>query len=99
MPVVSSRHSRRVVHSLLHDGPFAISRQDERVQVKLKSVGDGIVINSRRQSTCSDEALAVGPDPACDSPQLVRCLTRLLASSAADINAQLFGTRFEAPLQ
>jgi hypothetical protein len=44
--VVSSRHSVPIVQALLHYRPFALRSHDKTVQVDLKAVGDGVVINS-----------------------------------------------------
>ena len=46
MPVIAAGQPARFVHALLHHRPFARRGDDERVQVDLKSVGDGVVVDA-----------------------------------------------------
>src|SRR5205814_8797029 len=49
MPVITPRQSAGPIHSLLHYGPLASRTHDKAVQIELKSVGNRIVIDSRRK--------------------------------------------------
>ena len=46
--MVAARKPRARVHSLPHDGPFAISRDHERVQIQLEAVADRVVVHDSR---------------------------------------------------
>lgn len=48
VPMVAARKPRARVHSLPHDGPFAISRDHERVQIQLEAVADRVVVHDSR---------------------------------------------------
>jgi hypothetical protein len=48
MPVIAARESGAIVQTLLHDRPVARGRNNEAMQVDLKSIADGIVIDFGR---------------------------------------------------
>ena len=62
VPVVAAGQAARVVHPLLHDGPVAIRGDDERVQVDLEAVGNGVVVDPRREPAGPHQRVAVEPD-------------------------------------
>ena len=89
MPVIAAGEPARFVHSLLHDRPLAVGRQDERVQIDLEAVGDGVVVDARGQSAGADQRIAVEAGAMRDVAQLVRRLARLPPAAAADVDAEL----------
>src|SRR4051794_5489106 len=46
VPVISPRQAGIVIQALLHNGPFALARDDERMKVNLKAIGDRIVVDA-----------------------------------------------------
>ena len=59
MPVIAARQPAAFVHPLLHDRPFAICGDDERVQVDLEAVGDRIVVDACGEAAGADQRVAV----------------------------------------
>ena len=59
MPVITARHSAAIVQALLYDGPLAVSRQDEAVQVNLKAVSNRVVVDARGQTTGANQGFAI----------------------------------------
>ncbi len=66
MPVVSPRHARSLVHSLLHHGPLAVGRHYERVQVDLESVSNAVVVDLRREPAGPNEIVAIQSPSVCN---------------------------------
>src|SRR5690242_1330289 len=99
MPVIAARLPFVAVHALLHHGPFAVVSDEEAVQVKIKTVLDGGAVDLGYQPAGSDQLGAVEPDALGKQAQLVRCLARVLASAAADMDAELALERLQPALQ
>jgi hypothetical protein len=99
VPVIAPRQPAGLVHPLLHDRPVTVARQDERMEIDLKAVRDGVVVHARGEPAGADQRVAIEVDALGDRAQFVRCLARLLAASAADVHAELVGPRVEASLQ
>ena len=99
VPVITPRQPAGFVHPLLHDRPVAVARQDERVQIDLKAVGDRIVVDARGEPAGADQRVAIEADALGDRTQLAGCVARLLAASAADVDAELVRARIESSLQ
>ena len=59
VPVIAAGEPAVFVQSLLHDCPVAVRGQDERVEVDLKAVGDGVVVDAGGQPADPDERVAV----------------------------------------
>jgi len=78
MPVVAPSHVVGRVHPLLHDGPFPGFVNHEGVQVKLKTVSNGVVIDASGEPAGAGQFIAIQPDPAGEFSQLsgVRCECR-----------------------
>ena len=76
MPVVSAGQTARLVHSLLDDGPFAVSGENESVEINLEAVGDRVVVDARRQTARANERLAVEASPLRDCAQFSRACSR-----------------------
>ena len=77
--------------------PSAVTH--EAVQVDLEAVGDGVVVDARREPAGAHQRVAVEADAIGDRAQLVRRVARLLAAPAADVDAELVRPRVQAALQ
>jgi len=64
-------------------------RENERVQVDLKAVRDGVVVDLRRQPAGADQGFAIQAVTIGHRAQLIRSVARMPAASAANIDAQL----------
>jgi hypothetical protein len=71
VPVIAARQAHAFVHPLLHDGPLALTRYDERMQVDLEAVGDRVVVDARRQPARAHERLAVDTRTIGDAAEFV----------------------------
>ncbi len=72
VPVVAAGQPAGRIHALLHDGPVAICGDDERVEVDLEAVGDGVVIDARREAAGPHEGVPVDADPVGDDTEFLR---------------------------
>jgi hypothetical protein len=99
MPVVAAGHATARVQPLLDDGPLALNGDHERVQVNLEAVGDGVVVDSRRQPAGANQRVAVQAAAVGDHEQFVRRGARVAAAAAADVDAQLVRPRRQAALE
>src|SRR5450755_2330786 len=98
MPMVTASESRCAVHSLLDHGPITVRRDNECVQVDLKSVGDAVIVDLCRQAAGAYQLFAIQTLPVGDHPQFVGRLPRLFAPAAAHEQAEFGGTRIQAAL-
>ena len=57
--MITPRHAASLVHTLLDDRPFPITRDYESVQVDLEAVADGVVIHPRRQAAVAHQCFAI----------------------------------------
>ena len=62
MPVVSARLFLATVHALLHDGPLAIVRDEEAVQVEIETVLHGGAVDLGDQAACARQLVGVKTD-------------------------------------
>ena len=69
------------VHSLLHDRPIAFGREDERVQIDLKTVGDSVVVYAGGQAADPDQRVAVETVSIGERTQFVRSVARVFAAT------------------
>ena len=74
MPVVTAGHSCLVVHALLDDDPLPIARHNEAVQIELKTVADGIVIDPGGKPAGADQLVRVQAGSLSDRYEFVRRL-------------------------
>src|SRR5438477_8075525 len=49
VPMIPASKPALAIHSLLHDGPLACSAHEKSMQVQLKTVSNGIVVDSGGQ--------------------------------------------------
>ena len=61
MPVIATGQCAPVVQALLDDGPFAGGAYDETMEIDLKAIGDGIVVDLRGQATGSHQRSPSSP--------------------------------------
>src|ERR1700761_7029097 len=99
MPVVTPSHASCIVQALLYDGPIAGARQYERMQVKLKAIADGVVIDLGGQTTGSHQRRTVEICAIRDRQQFGRSFSRLLSAPAADIDTKLMSAWIQAAFQ
>src|SRR5262249_59049242 len=96
MPVIAACKTRRLVHSLLHDRPLTIRRQNERVKIKLKAVGDRIVVDAGREAARSDERITIEAFPVGECTQFIGRSARVSAAAAAEVDTELIGAGVES---
>src|SRR4051812_2674790 len=99
MPVVAPRHGCGRIHALLHNGPIAVARDDEAVQIKLEAIGHRVVVYASGESTGASESVAVQTDAPGDVAQLVRRLAGVATASTTHPDAQLVRAWVQAALQ
>ena len=99
VPMIASRQAAFVVQTLLNDCPFTGRCQHESMQINLKAIRDGVVIDARGQATGSGQRIAIQPGFVRDGTKFVGCFSRMPAAPATDINAQLVRAWIQAALQ
>src|SRR5262245_27361055 len=98
-PVIAARHPAPIVQALLDDGPLAVRRDYETVEVNLKAVGDRIVVDARCKPACADQRFTVEAAALSDIEQFLRRVARESSAPAADVDAEFIRPRGEAALQ
>ena len=58
VPMIAARQAAALVHSLLHHGPLAGIARDERVEIELKAVGDGVIVDLRREAARANQGIS-----------------------------------------
>ena len=91
-PVIAPRLPALAVHALLHDDPVSVIGDDEAMQIKLEPILDRGAVDLGDQPARSRKRRAVEADPIADRDELMRRLARMLAASAADMDAELSPT-------
>ncbi len=99
MPVIAASEPGLDVHALLHHDPFAGGGHNEIVQVKLKAIGDRIVIDPRGKATGADQRLAFYSTGVGESEKFFRRLARVLSAAAANDDAQFMRLWIQPALQ
>src|SRR3954471_6864563 len=54
MPVVTASHPVLIIHALLHDDPLAVASDNEAMEIELKTIANGVVIDPGGKSAGSD---------------------------------------------
>lgn len=98
MPVIAARQSRSVIEPLLHDGPLAIRRHDERMQIDLESVADAVVVDLGGTPARADQRFAVETPAFRNRSQFAGRIPRMPPASAANIKAQFGSSRIQPAL-
>ena len=99
MPVIASRETRAIVEALLHDGPLAIRRDDERMQINLEPIGDAIVIDLGSETAGTDQGIAIQALAFRYGAQFSGCVARMPSASTANVQPEFRGTRIESPFE
>src|ERR1700742_5231975 len=99
MPVIAAGLPDVAVHALLHHRPFAVGRDKEAVQIEIQTGLHGGAVDLGEQAAGARQAIAVDADAIAERLQLVRCLARMLAAPAADINAEFTLERRQTALE
>src|SRR6266567_76162 len=99
MPMIAASHSAVIVQALLYDGPLAVRRDDEAVQINLKAVGDRVVVDARGQTAGADQGFAIETTPLAYLSQFVWRVAREAAAAAANVDAEFVCTRSETALE
>src|SRR6266545_3060725 len=99
MPVITPGHSAAIVQALLYDGPLAVRRDDEAVQIDLKAVGDRVVVDARGQPAGADQRFAIKTAPLAYLSQFVWRIAREAAAAAANVDTEFIRARSETALE
>src|SRR5207237_531656 len=99
MPMIATRHSAAIVQALLHDGPLAVRRDDEAVQINLKAVNDRVVVDARGQTAGADQGFTIETATLTYLSQLVWCITREATAAAAKVDTEFIRARSETALE
>src|SRR5258708_7345419 len=87
-PMVAARLLQTGIHALLHDGPRAVIGDNESMKIKIVPVLDGIAIDFGDEAACLRQGGAVETHALPDGDKFLRGGPRMLAPSAADMDAQ-----------
>src|ERR1700722_13110076 len=99
MPVVAARLLLVSVHALLDDCPLAVVGHEEAVEVEIEAVLHGGAVDLGDQPACAGQSGAVETHTFAESLQLIRRLPGMLASAAADVNAEFVRERPQPALE
>ena len=94
-PMIAASRPACVVHALLDHRPAAVIGDDEAVQVEVKAVLDGGAVDLRHQPAETGERRSVESRSLADRNQFVGRFARMLASAAADMDAEFARQRLE----
>src|ERR1019366_5532710 len=87
------------IHALLYDGPFSRLVDHEGVQVKLKAIGDGVIVYASRESAGASEFITVQSGPGGECSEFVGGSDGVSATPTAYREAELGEPRIESALQ
>src|SRR3984893_19270144 len=93
MPVIAAGLGLVAIHALLNHRPLALVRDKKTVQIKLKSVLHRGAVDFCHQATGADQRSTVKSEFSGQRGKLVRRAARMLAASAADVDAELVPQR------
>src|ERR1700676_4925415 len=99
MPVVAARLLPVAIHALLHHRPLAVVGYEEAVEVEIEAVLHGGAVDLGDQTACADESGTVETETFAECLQFVRRLPRMLASAAADVDAEFVRERRQPALE
>ena len=88
-PVIAPRLAAVAVHALLDDDPFAVVGDDEAVQIEVEPILHRRAVDLGDEPACLGQRRAVEADLLTDGDEFLRRLPRMVAASAADVNAEL----------
>ena len=96
-PMIAARLPLAVVHALLHHHPFAVIGDDEAMQIEVEAVLHRGAVDLRHQPAGRRQGRPVEADALSDGDKLLRGPARMLAASAADVDAELGRERLKTP--
>src|ERR1700733_3123512 len=99
MPVVAPRLLLVAVHTLLHHRPLAVVGHEEAVEIEIEAVLHGGAVDLGDQPARAGESGAVETDTFAECLQFVRRLAGVLASAAADVDAEFVRERPQPALE
>jgi hypothetical protein len=99
LPVIASGQAAIAVHALLHHDPSAVIGDEEAVEIEVEPVLHRGAVDLGDEAARLGKREAVEADSRADPLELGRCLARMAAASAADMQAELTRERRQAPLQ
>ena len=99
MPVIAPRLLLVAVHALLHHRPLAVVGHEEAVEVEIEAVLHGGAVDLGDQAACACQRGAVKTDAFAEGLQFIRCLSRVLASTAANVDAEFVRQRPQPALE
>ena len=88
MPVVAAGLALVAVHALLHHRPLAIVGDEETVQVEIEAILHGGTVDLGHQAAGAGEGRGIDADAIAERGQFVWRLARVLAPSAANMDAE-----------
>jgi len=93
--MISARHAGLIVKSLLDDGPLTGRTQHKIVQIDLKAVANGVVVDTRRQPTRPHETFAIEAVALGNFSQFRGGVARMATPATANVNSELMRARRE----
>src|SRR2546423_14764653 len=99
MPMVSARHSFVGVKTLLHDHPFPIGSQNKAVKINLKTIADGIIVNTGGKTARANQCFAIESTTISDPAQFRWCISSESTATAANVDSQFVRTGRQAPFE
>src|SRR5215213_1914658 len=77
------------VHTLLHDSPVSVIRDDETVQIEIEAVLQGGAVHLGNQPAHVGQCGSVKPDLTADGDKFNWCLPRVPATSSANADSKV----------
>lgn len=99
VPVVAAGGAILRVHPLLHNGPLAVSGDDEGMQVKLKTVGHGIVVHAGGKAAGSRKRVSIESRFQAEAAKLIGSAYRVPSAPAAHHQPEFVEPWVEPALQ
>ena len=97
--MIAASQPASIVQTLLHDGPFALRSDDEAVEINLKSVGDGIVVDSRSEPAGANQPITIKTAAVCNQTQFLGRVARMSAPTTAEVDAEFICSRRQTVFQ
>ena len=88
MPVIAARLALLAIHALLHHRPVAIVGDEKPVQIEIEAILHRRTVDLGHEAAGAGEGGGIKPDAIAERYQLVGGLARVLAPSAADMDAE-----------
>jgi len=89
VPVISTRQPVLIIQALLDYGPLAFRGDYKTVQVDLKAVSNGVVVDARCEPAGTHQSVTVEAAFVGKCSKLIWRVAREATAAAADVNAEL----------